>query len=276
MANVGAVDPIFSIQAPPKILGDSAFESTKPILPRMIALHTSLGKTGDRTSHNILDRLEHERNGLQVWSKQEMDHLLAVANRTWMEQGWSALKTVADCVISVVSFAMGGYLLAHGNTTAGNFLIVSGVFNILQAVFARQGMWDWISKTLEEKNEAHRDRLKKIFPVIVSVLSIAFSIAGSRFASTLQPIDLINRLENVKNFISMAGKGVSSYFSIKKGFDDAHLPEIQGELKKHELSIDLLSRFLETTIKECRRIKSMIKKPINALMQVTTLASQKV
>lgn len=253
---------------------EATFEPSKPLIPRMIKLHVSLGKTGDMASHNLIDRLERERDSLRVWTAKEMEHLSHIGNRTWLEQGWSAVKAVADCIVSVVSFAMGGYFLATGNTSAGNFLIASGVFNILQTVFARQGMWDWISETLAEKNEAARDKLKVAFPIIVSLLGLGFSIAGARL--NMAPGTLLEHLETAKMYMATGGQVVDSTFKIQKGFDDARIPEIQGGLKKHEQASDLTARLLEYCMKETRRIKSTIKKPINALMQATTLASTKV
>jgi hypothetical protein len=242
----------------------------------MLKLHGALGKTGDGAAHNILDRLEHEKGELQIWSKKQMDHLIAVANRTWLEHSWSAVKTVAECVVSVVSFAMGGYFLAQGGVSVGGALIASGVLNILQTVFARQGMWDWISRTLEEKNETYRNHLKPAFPIVILFFNLALSAAGHRYATVLPPTTLIQYLEGAKGLISTGGEFTRIYLSIKKGYDDARLPEIQGGLKRHELSIDLLARFLESILKEGRRIKSAVKQPINALMQATNLASQKV
>ncbi len=275
MADVGAVASINRVHTSSQTTA-SNFEPSKPILPRMLALHLSLGKTGDKASHNVLDSLERKQVELQLWSKQEMDHLLVVANRTWMEHAWSSLKTVADCVISIASFVMGGYFLAHGDTTTGNTLIAVGVFNILQTVFARQGMWDWITETIAEKHEAYRERLKMALPIIVATLSIAFSIASSKFAANTAPIDVAKMVLQIQGAISVIAQGGNGYLSIKKGYDNAQLPAIQGELKKHEQSIDLFSRLLEIFMRETKQIKSSIKKPINALMQATTLASQKV
>lgn len=275
MADIGALASINRVQDRSPVT-PSSFEPSKPILPRMLALHISLGKTGDKASHTTLDSLERQEKELHVWSKEQMDHLLAVANRTWMEHAWSSLKTVADCVISIASFVMGGYFLAHGDTTTGNTLIAVGVFNILQTVFARQGMWDWITETIAEKHDAYRDRLKMALPVIVTTLSIAFSIASSKFAANTAPIDVAKMVLQIQGAISVIAQGGNGYLAIKKGYDDAQLPGIQGELKKHEQSIDLYSRLLETFMRETKQIKSSIKKPINALMQATTLASQKV
>lgn len=276
MADVGpvthALPPVMGPSAP----GAKSFEPSKPVLVRMMEVHRSLGKTGDTASHYILDRLEVERVQLQVWSKKEMDHLLEVSNRTLLEHTWSTLKTVAESFISVFSFVMGGYLLANGDATAGNFLIATGVFNILQSVFTRQGMWDWITDTLAEKHEAYRDRLKLALPIIISTLSLAFSIAGSRFVATIQPTDLVATLEQARGYIGFGAQGMSSYLTIRKSLEEAKLPGLQAELKLHEQNTDLLTRLLDACIKEGRRMKSMIKKPINALMQASTLASQKV
>src|SRR3569832_1344871 len=145
MVDVGAItntvlSPVGTSSPDPK-----AFEPSKPVLIRMMAVHRSLGKTADATSHYILDRIEAEKVQLQAWSKKEMDHLMEVAKRTALEHTWATLKTIAESFVSVFSFVMGGYLLANGDANAGNFLIASGVFNVLQAVFARQGMWDWIT-----------------------------------------------------------------------------------------------------------------------------------
>ncbi len=276
MADVGTVTQALPSTVRTSFPAQKPFEPSKPVLLRMMDVHRSLGKTGDTASHYILDRIEGERVQLQIWSKKEMDHLMEVANRTLLEHTWSTLKTVAESFISVFSFVMGGYLLANGDATAGNFLIATGVFNILQSVFARQGMWDWITDTLAEKHEAYRDRLKLALPIIISTLSLAFSIAGSRFVATMQPTDLVVLLEKARGFIGVGAQGMSSYLTIRKSWEEAKLPGLQAELKSLEQNTDLLTRLLDACIKEGRRMKSMVKKPINALMQATTLASQKV
>lgn len=276
MADVGAVaqrlSPVMGSSNP----GAKPFEPSKPVLVRMMEVHKSLGNTGDAASHYILDRIQGKRAELQVWCKKHMDHLIEVSKRTLLEHTWSTLKTVAESFISVFSFVMGGYLLANGDATAGNFLITTGVFNILQSVFARQGMWDWITETLAEKHEASRDRLKLALPIIISTLSLAFSIAGSRFSATMQPTDLVVRLEKAREFIAIGAQGMSSYLTICKSWEEAKLPSLQAELKSHEQNIDLLARLLDTCIKESRRMKSMIKQTAQKMMQRATNISEKV
>lgn len=266
---VSSINPVLEAS---RIPSANNFEPSMPLIPRMIKLHISLGKTGDIASHNFIDRLEGQRIELKAWSKKEMDYLMDVANRSWLEQGWAVVKTVADCLISVVSFALGGYFLATGNSSTGNLLIAGGIFNILQTVFARQGMWDWISETLAEKNDAVKERLKLAFPIIISVLGLGFTIATSR--TTQDPNAVKKILEGFQGFVRMGGQVISTVLSIQKGFDDARAPAIQGELEKSKQNLDLLSRLLDYCMKETRRIK--LKKPITALIQATTLAAQKV
>jgi hypothetical protein len=269
---IGSINPVLETsQIPPP----KSFEPSRPSLtPRLIGIHISLGRTADKISHNILDGEERKGAEAKVLSQQDIEHLQKIKNRTWLEDGWSAVKTVADCIVSVVSFALGGYFLTTGNATEGNLLIAAGIFNILQTVFARQGMWDWITETLAETNDAAREKLKMAFPIIISLLGLGFSIAGSRLQ--MQPNTLSETLQAVSAMIKMGGDFVSKILSIQKGFDDARLLAIQGPMKKNELDIDLLARLVDYCLKQTRQIKSTIKKAATVMMQSTTLASNKV
>ncbi len=268
------------VDAPLDPSKDAFSLTSKPVLERMIKVRGSLSHTADQAAHRIIDRLENEQKNLQTLSKKHMDHLLAVANRTMIEHTWLALKAVAECFISVLSFNMGILFLTQGNSTEGNALIAFGIFNILQTVFTRQGMWDWITRTLEEKNETHRERLKMVFPIMVSFLSLGFSIASPRYmASYMASIassDLLKQLEQVQTLMGYGGSGVTAFLSIQKGFKEANLAGIQADLKAHEQTSDFLTRLLDYLMKETRRIKSSIKNPINKLIQAQTLATQKV
>ena len=60
---VSSIHPVLeSSRIPP----GSYFEPSKPLIPRMIKLHISLGKTGDIPSHNFIDRLEGQRVELKA------------------------------------------------------------------------------------------------------------------------------------------------------------------------------------------------------------------
>ncbi len=266
------VSSLSAAAAPIRVL--STFEPSKPLIPRMLNLREKLSKTADLATHNLIDRLENENNQLKLWSKEQLDHLLANASLSWADQAWSYLETIASSVLALFNVAAGSYLIASNQGASGHYLIAAGVLNILHTVFTKYGMWDWIAETLAEKNEAKQAQLKMILPLISFLLSTAASMKGMPGLKATP--NLMNILDWLRGSLSTATTVGGRCFSMKKEWTAARTKEIQGHLEFHKQNTDLFSRLVDFSIQETKRLKSTIKKPIVSLMQAATLAAQKV
>ncbi len=228
------------------------------------------GKYFDREIRDDLNRIE-------TLNREKTEMLRLHAKELKSKVKWSAWQTVTQYITSATSIAVGiGCFGSGAASTAGAFLIASGVLGLTNQVASDTGAWRCMASLMS----AERDKQIKIAAQVnfgLSAFSIALCLGGTIGAYNARALELLALhgrdpiMQQAATVLTTLNSGLQVSMKVGGALTEKRLSVVKADLKVIDLSSYLLREGIKTNTTEITKmiqlseeIDKMIKNAISS------------
>jgi len=249
-------------------LSPPPFELSKPKLKRVelliMDLETKIKALGKRTMGISLTKIEKENLTLEKLISSQLSADMDLAHSRSQVYLWSVLKNIGSSILAVFHMVFGTYLISTGGgTAAGSALVASGFLALANMALSESGGWNWIAACLEAENAEKQEMIAIMLPLLITILSVTFSLAGFAEVVQGQNIDeLVSLLKDGTQIITSSGALGVAHGQHEALQTQIRSVKIENSMTLSKEHIDLFSRVFEELMREFDRVSSTVKKMI--------------
>jgi uncharacterized protein YoxC len=254
------------------------YKPSKPALPevRVIRALEKVRQVGHHLVDTHMSAIQRSQSDLQELHKANLEKLHQAAARSQTGKMWDLLKHIGGFILGAISTVLGISLVSTGaGSLVGGVLIASGIVQIANLVLDDLGAWDWIAQKLAHDNEEKREKIARVLPAIVGVLSAASGLAGSAAACFWIPVNGVQQVMalatsavSIVEGSAAAGKGLSEAQTF---FLQGDLTILQNEMSKKKSDIEKISGQIHGVLEEQANLYGKAKKIIQESVRVHSL-----
>lgn len=244
-----------------------------PALPRgtvqheLFELREGVKTLNDQQVHLNINELKKLNKRLDKLILEKMDAIKEVIEAEQTHNSWGHNRLLFSLGTSAASIIGGVYLIASGNSEGQKF-ILAGSVNLANTLMEHLGAWTALSKLVSFGNETV-EYATGLLPYAVSLFTMVYTTYNAYFVAQN---DLMAWINSSLSYIDTTLRIGAIYTTVKKGFADVHLTDIQAQTTLAMREVELITRQNEARTANADIFTSQSKRTLRKIININSAA----